>query len=276
MIDELQTEDELTQDEARIIALAKHLKCDPDELEASSYDDQTIIVNEHRAKQGTSPDKARELVALVRRALKIVVDDNPAVRPMMVNDMLPLPRFLEIHTPDWTTKTFKQGAADNKRRKHPFGDSGDIFPCYDELVRLIRNNPEAQELTKIGIHDLINTLYYLCPDTDNQATAANHRDTLREAFNGQPVKDRRETVTTDDGEYLVVTDDEADELWDQDLENYIDDCLEIPTAMEGYFDREAWKKDARSDGRAHSLSRYDGNEDEAEAGNYEFYIYRVN
>lgn len=63
-------------------------------------------------------------------------------------------------------------------------------------------------------------------------------------------------------DYLVVTDDEADQLWDEDLENYLDECLEIPETIKPYFDREAWKSDARHDGRAHSLNRYDGNEDE--------------
>lgn len=65
-------------------------------------------------------------------------------------------------------------------------------------------------------------------------------------------------------EYLVVTDDEADELWEQDLDNYLEECIypELPDNMRNYFDEDKWKNDARYDGRAHSLSRYDGNEDE--------------
>jgi len=64
--------------------------------------------------------------------------------------------------------------------------------------------------------------------------------------------------------YLVVDDDEADELWDEDLDNYIDDCLEIPENMKNYFDRDKFKHDAKVDGRGHSLGRYDGNENEVE------------
>lgn len=84
-------------------------------------------------------------------------------------------------------------------------------------------------------------------------------------------------------EYLVVTDEEADELWNEDLENYIDDCIlhELPENYRQYFDREAWKSDAKYDGRGHSLNRYDGNEYEetvyneyGEKNNY--YIYRQN
>lgn len=84
-------------------------------------------------------------------------------------------------------------------------------------------------------------------------------------------------------EYLVVTDEEADELWNEDLENYIDECIlhELPERYRQYFDREAWKSDAKYDGRGHSLNRYDGNEYEeivyngyGEKKNY--YIYRQN
>jgi len=266
----------MSVDEARIAALAKYLECDEDELEACKYDDQTIIVNEHQRLQGTSPDKAKELVALVRRALKIAIDDDPAVRPMMLSDTLPVLRFLDTRTADWTTETFKKGAADDKRRRHPFGDPGDIFPSYNELVRMIRNNPETARLTAIGTHDLVNTLHFLCPDSDDMATGEHHRDTLREVFDGKPVTDRRKSETRDDGEYLVVTDDEADELWDQSLDSYIDDCLEIPETMAAYFDREAWKKDARMDGRGHSLSGYDGEECEETVDDVTYYIYRTN
>jgi len=74
-------------------------------------------------------------------------------------------------------------------------------------------------------------------------------------------------------DYMVLTDDEADTLWDEYLENYIDDCLEIPEHMENYFDREAWKRDVR---RGHSLSSYDGEENcqnDSETSET-FYIYR--
>lgn len=79
-------------------------------------------------------------------------------------------------------------------------------------------------------------------------------------------------------DYLVVTDDEADELWEQELENYLEECVypELPENMRNYFDDDAWKRDARMDGRRHSLNRYDGCEyDETSDGTGEtYYIYR--
>lgn len=80
------------------------------------------------------------------------------------------------------------------------------------------------------------------------------------------------------GTYLVVTDSEADDLWDEELENYINDCIlpEIPEAYQSYFDSESWKSDARMDGRGQALSSYDGNEEEETVNGVTYYIYRTN
>lgn len=77
------------------------------------------------------------------------------------------------------------------------------------------------------------------------------------------------------GEYLVLNDDEADAAWEDSLDSYIDDCIlpELPEIAQRYFDCEAFKRDARYDGRGHSLSSYDGVELELDG---DFYGYRVN
>ena len=79
-------------------------------------------------------------------------------------------------------------------------------------------------------------------------------------------------------QYLVVTDAEADRLWDEYLDSYLDEVIlpEVPEYLHFYFDEDAWKRDARNDGRAHSLGRYDGNEYEQEVGGTTYYIYRQN
>jgi hypothetical protein len=73
-------------------------------------------------------------------------------------------------------------------------------------------------------------------------------------------------------EFLVLTDDEADEALDDYLEQLLDDEGCVPGGNGPYFNREAWKRDAAIDGRGHSLSGYDG--DEHECGNY--FLYRTN
>lgn len=79
-------------------------------------------------------------------------------------------------------------------------------------------------------------------------------------------------------EYLVVTDSEADEKWDEELNNYIENCIkpEIPEVYQNYFNTDQWKGDARIDGRGHSLARYSGDEDIITIDDIDFYIYRQN
>ena len=79
------------------------------------------------------------------------------------------------------------------------------------------------------------------------------------------------------GEYLVLTDSEADDEWDSALDNYIDEIImpEIPDHLQNYFDEEKWKCDARCDGRGHILATYDGCEYEEEVNGTTYYIYRV-
>lgn len=79
-------------------------------------------------------------------------------------------------------------------------------------------------------------------------------------------------------EYEVLTDDEADDRWEEELDNYLEECVypELPDNMVNYFDDEAWKRDARFDGRGHSIARYDGCENEEKVNGTWYYIYRQN
>lgn len=74
-------------------------------------------------------------------------------------------------------------------------------------------------------------------------------------------------------EYLVLTDEEADEAFSEAVESYVDDCTDIPSNIRPYFDMEAFKNDVEAyDGRGRSLASYDG--EEREFGR--FFIYRTN
>ena len=86
------------------------------------------------------------------------------------------------------------------------------------------------------------------------------------------------TFEAEGGEYIVVTDEEADDLWEQELDNYLEECIypELTGNLANYFDDEKWKRDAKFDGRGHSLARYDGHENEETVKDETYYIYRVN
>ena len=79
-------------------------------------------------------------------------------------------------------------------------------------------------------------------------------------------------------EYEVLTDEEAEERWEEELDNYLEECIypQIPEDLQFYFDDEKWKRDARLDGRGHSIARYDGEENEETIDGTTFYIYRQN
>lgn len=79
-------------------------------------------------------------------------------------------------------------------------------------------------------------------------------------------------------EYLVYTDEEADQAWDESIENFIDECVlpDLPDNYRRYFDNEAFKNDCRYDGRGHTLASYDGNEYTETVNGTAYYIYRTN
>lgn len=81
-----------------------------------------------------------------------------------------------------------------------------------------------------------------------------------------------------DIDYMVLTDEEANQKWEESLDSYLEDIVypELPEYLRNYFDEEKWKYDARMDGRGHSLSPYDGNESEETVEGETFYIYRTN
>jgi hypothetical protein len=82
----------------------------------------------------------------------------------------------------------------------------------------------------------------------------------------------------EDGDYLVYTDDEADEAQIESIQNYINDCIlpELPEMYQQYFDSDRFIEDAKYDGRGHTLSSYDGQENEENVNETDFYIYRIN
>lgn len=63
---------------------------------------------------------------------------------------------------------------------------------------------------------------------------------------------------------LVLTDNEADNRWDEELQYYFDEIVlpEIPDCYQNYMDYRQWRHDARMDGRGHAIARYDGEENQ--------------
>ena len=77
-------------------------------------------------------------------------------------------------------------------------------------------------------------------------------------------------------EYLVLDKDERESRWDEALELCLEEC--VKGAESPYFDREAWKRDARFAGAGEILASYNGAEEEVDAfdSGAWCYIYRLN
>jgi len=135
-----------------------------------------------------------------------------------------------------------------------------------ELMRLVETIPEdlREDSDELTAEDFSNP--------DQAQALRDHLDCPFDAID--ECKYDSNVLSAEGGEYLVVEDDEADRIWDEYMENYIEECVldQLPDNLRGYFDNEAFKRDAAHDGRGHTLASYDGHE------NFEgdFYIYRTN
>lgn len=114
----------------------------------------------------------------------------------------------------------------------------DVMPTYESMQKW---DAKQWDLFKRSGEDL---------DTVEDINLLDDIDTDEIDFNGETL--------------LVLTDDEAENRWDEELEYYFDEVVlpEIPDCYQGYIDYEKWVHDARMDGRGHAISRYDGYEDQ--------------
>lgn len=231
-------------DALRVFALREHLSDFDSKMD---LDDTTITVGAYRKASGIGPNEARAKVAWVRECLGKI-------------------------------RTLQGASTENLNLANA---SIDVLAKvgYEVLTEALKRDC-PDEVAK-GTHNLVNLIYFLLKGSWDSEPQKNYVATIREAWEGGEVKDRREWYPADRGQYLVLTDDEADDAWDEELERYIDDCLEIPESVKPYFDREQWKVDARGDGRGHALSSYDGCENRVEFNGLDdmtavFYIYRTN
>ena len=78
-------------------------------------------------------------------------------------------------------------------------------------------------------------------------------------------------------EYRVFDEEGADAAWEEELDNYLDECV-YPGLTEFarlYFNWALWKHDARIDGRGHWLSSYDGIENLRVVNGTTYFLYRI-
>jgi hypothetical protein len=142
-----------------------------------------------------------------------------------------------------------------------------------DTLQTLKDNGCTHSAIKAVLDNLVNEDAF-CDDDDRRCCVAllHYYDNEGECDPDECVPVNGNTIKVAGMEFLVLTDDEADEALDDYLEQLLDEDGMVSGADSPYFDRDAWKRDAAMDGRGHSLAGYDG--DEHECGDY--LLYRTN
>ena len=79
-------------------------------------------------------------------------------------------------------------------------------------------------------------------------------------------------VECNGAEIRVISENSVESIWEEELENLLIDCYEVPQHLENYINYDAWVRDCKFDGMGHHFSHYDGSEHESE----NYYYFRTN
>lgn len=152
----------------------------------------------------------------------------------------------------------------------------DIHSQIDTLIETIQAEETARagkQLSELSDDELLEVITEQTNFTDRDAELAaafvRMLDLSEDDLQDIEINDARATVQG--VEYIAGDDSEMDSEWDSELDNYLDEWEESKSP---YFDTEAWKRDARMDGRGHALNRYNGDELEQKINDTWYYAYR--
>lgn len=73
-------------------------------------------------------------------------------------------------------------------------------------------------------------------------------------------------------EIRVIHNNAIESIWEEELENLLRECYEVPEFLENYIDYDSWVRDCKFDGMGHHFSSYDGSEHQSE----NYYYFRIN
>lgn len=251
-------------------ALAAHLDVLADEIRQDA--DNNYTVSPRPAKRGTKPAQYVQDVADLKSILtpKEREEFSQAIESARKGELNKTERdaiYYKIR--DRINDRIEKTEAARKR-----GDSfraGLYSPQHLDAIERLKKSALYVE----------NVLFHLLEQNDGSGTARNleHAKSLRTAWNGETPEDKREDYEDNAGEYIVLTDSEADEMAKDYGQNVIDEIVlpEIPERYHQYIDMEKLRADyADTSERGAALASYDGHEIEQTLEGETFYIYRTN
>ena len=171
--------------------------------------------------------------------------------------------YKPMGVPAYLKKPIKLTGEEEELSMHRF--ALEALPTYENVMKGV-----PEELKEIGYHDFANTLFIL--GRKREALS----ELYRREWDGEDWNDLRDSHTVDNGEYMIVTEDEASAYAYDYLEDNADELMglyDVPEHVKQYVDTTAWMEEVISvDGVAHVIASYDGSVSYTES--YE--IYRIN
>ena len=241
--------------EDKVLALAKHLDVNP-ALISESYN--YYSVNERVVKRGKSPEQIKETAEDFRTILDTGMQGLISATIQS----------------DRTKEQVDEVYAEVKKSLEPLADKAAKAKKKAETIGRTDVPPQSPEGIYLRLQAdnmyVENVLYHLLKSDSDYATQ------LQKAWIGAPVDDIREDTTISDGEYLVMTDSEADQ-WEQDwLERTFEEqTYDVPDDLKRFMDVDKFVREY-SGNRWENISGYDGQEYEQEFEGETYYIYRHN
>lgn len=247
--------------EDKVLALAKFLEIEPSLIENNYSHYYTI--NERVVKEGKTPEDFKKLAADFRSLLTDELQESVTdaiVYPKVDKDAVY--KAVEEHLNKFGEKAAKYA----EKKKNATGLQAVKFE--KETLEDVYNRLREDNLY------VVNVAYHLIlADEDYNKDYSN---SLRRAWLGQPIDDTRKDRTINDGEYLVMTDSEADEWEEEGLRSLFSDMTHgVEGIAKDYLDEDRFVED-HSGNRGENINGYDGTEDEVEYEGTTYYIYRHN
>jgi hypothetical protein len=245
----------------KTMALAKFLKIEP-ALISNGYSEY-FTVNERKVKTGKTPEQFREIAVDFRRIL------DTGMQGLITATIISSRTEEQI---DEVYEEVKESLVHLVKKAEKRKET---------IKRLSMNTwkpptkPTQEDiyikLTKEHLY-VENILFHLIKDSH----VPDYADSLRRAWLGQPLDDTRRDETKDDGEYLVLTDSEADDWEEEGLRSLFQDMTHgVEGFIRNYLDEDKFVED-NSGNRGENINGYDGNEEEVDFEGTTYYIYRNN
>jgi hypothetical protein len=230
----------------KVEALTKHLDIS---IEDITYDSgNSFSINQRSEKQGNTPSYYIDSIKEFKKLL--TTEDKGLIDWYLINE-------------DRIKAFIARGITG-------VGNNGiEIFTTF--FYGLIEPNIPREPVIKDWLYN-VNILYWLIKGNEDKT-----HEKLKKAWLNLPIDDDREVNEVDDGEYLVLTDDEAQELAEEYAKDLFNESVTIPDNLQMYIDIDSWIEDViNNDGRGSLLAGYDGEENEVEKNGTTYYIYRNN